>query len=538
MKKFFSIFAALLFAGGLFAATEMTCAEAREAALGGSTAEVTVTGYVTKVVAAWQEKYKNVSFWMADEKDGGEVFEAFRVVCEKEADAPDVGDKVKVTGTLTVFEKDGNKTPETAAGGSFEIIEKAGGDNPPVAPGDTLSCAEAVELAVGGSTDAVIVKGYVTEIAAEWSSQYKNISFWMADTKDGGQVFQAYRVNCESEENAPKVGDLVWVKGNLKQHYEISEIAQGGTFGIVGQGGEVNPPVGDDPTTCAEAAQAALSVSQNNELYNGGKEYTIEGYVTEIKTEYSEQYNNITFWMADEEDGGNVLQAYRCQPDSENDIPEVGDYVSVTGQLTKYNSTPEFAAGCVCTILSGGGGGEEELTYDYEPDATTLDIDYAYMEYQDYSEDYGVVWIVFGDEEDLETAPNWAVLEFITNEFNGAIPAGTYPINDTEEEGTFIASPGGDDESDYPSYIGVDAGDGYYNPFYLVSGTVTIAENGDITVKAASYYGSDITLRYTAGHQAIDNTVVRSDAVKTLKNGMLFIEKNNTRYNANGQIVK
>ena len=286
--------------------------------------------------------------------------------------------------------------------------------------------------------------------------------------------------------------------------------------------------------SCAEAREAALNGST--------EEVTVYGYVTEIVESWQSKYNNVSFWMADEEDGGKVFEAFRVVCNSEEEAPVVGDYVAVTGKLTTYtkndNVTPEIEAGGSFEILSGGGGGEEELTYDYEPDATTLDIDYAYMEYQDYSEDYGVVWIVFGDEEDLETAPNWAILEFVTNEFNGAIPAGTYPINDTEEEGTFIASPGGDDESDYPSYVGVDAGDGYYNPFYLVSGTVTIAENGDITVKAASYYGSDITLRYTAGHQAIDNTVVRSDAVKTLKNGMLFIEKNNTRYNANGQIVK
>ncbi|MBR6034936.1 MAG: hypothetical protein IKP39_02645 [Paludibacteraceae bacterium] len=114
-----------------------------------------------------------------------------------------------------------------------------------------------------------------------------------------------------------------------------------------GKKGEVLP----DPTNCAEAAAAALSVSENNELYNDGKEYTIEGFVTGIKTEWSEKYKNISFWMADAADGGEVLQAYRAACETAEDAPAVGDKVKVTGQLTKFNDTPEFAAGCTFEIL-------------------------------------------------------------------------------------------------------------------------------------------------------------------------------------------
>ena len=103
--------------------------------------------------------------------------------------------------------------------------------------------------------------------------------------------------------------------------------------------------------TCKQARDAALSVSANNELYNNGAVYSIRGYVTRIQTAYNEQYGNITFWMADTENGGSILEAYRCNvsPDA---VPEVGDYVEVTGSLTKYNSTPEFASGCTCQILA------------------------------------------------------------------------------------------------------------------------------------------------------------------------------------------
>ena len=106
-----------------------------------------------------------------------------------------------------------------------------------------------------------------------------------------------------------------------------------------------------DPTNCAEAAEAALSVSADNELYNDGKEYTIEGYVTAIETAYSSKFNNISFWIADEAEGGKVIEAFRAACAAAEDAPNVGDKVSVTGKLTKYGTTPEFAAGCTFTIL-------------------------------------------------------------------------------------------------------------------------------------------------------------------------------------------
>ena len=102
--------------------------------------------------------------------------------------------------------------------------------------------------------------------------------------------------------------------------------------------------------TCADAAQKGLSVSANEVPYQGGK-YVVRGYVTGIKTAYSAQNNNISFWMADAADGGQVLQAFRCVPEAADKLPVEGNYVEVIGQLTKYGTTPEIAAGCTCRIL-------------------------------------------------------------------------------------------------------------------------------------------------------------------------------------------
>lgn len=120
---------------------------------------------------------------------------------------------------------------------------------------------------------------------------------------------------------------------------------------------EINLSSGATPAstmTCAAAAEAALSVSANNELYNNGEIFAIRGFVTSIATAYNPSYGNISFWMADTQNGGNVLQAYRCGVDATS-IPNINDYVEVTGQLTKYNATPEFAAGSTCQIIYNSG---------------------------------------------------------------------------------------------------------------------------------------------------------------------------------------
>lgn len=630
----------------------ISCAEAVSAAQAGSTAQVTVRGYVTEIAYAW--KNGSMSFWMADSKDGGKVFEAYRCECA-EADAPVVGDLVEATGNLTMY----NTTAELAAGCTVVIIERGeGGGDTPAVGGDTLTCANARQLALDGNTDERVIKGYVTKIVAAWQERYKNVSFWMADTKDGGEVFEAFRVVCQTEAESPAEGDLVWVKGNLTKYEKdgnvTPETAQGGSFGILVKAGGSTPVV-TDPTNCAEAAAAALSVSENNELYNGGKEYTIQGFVTSIAFPWKE--GTMSFWMADTENGGNVLEAYKCAVENEADAVRVGDKVAVTGKLTKYNKTPEFAAGCTVEIIErapedpnppvvlgemtiaeflelknfkdtciltgvvanivmdkqdetqynkygnfdlveldneevqvyiyglltadgvaqqfnemgidegdtlvikavyseynnkpqvknavfvevykGEGGGEEgEYSYDYEPtEITTVTITADELNIQDYSADFGVVYISLNNTESGE----FAVLEFNKESFDG-LEVGTYPIDDTEEFGTFWASPGGDDEYDYGCYVGVpDPTDPeYYNPYYMISGTVQIGASGDIYVRATSYNGSTIIVTYVAQEQGIQNTTakVSTGAIKTMRNGMLLIEKNGKTFNAIGQIVK
>lgn len=105
-------------------------------------------------------------------------------------------------------------------------------------------------------------------------------------------------------------------------------------------------------TNCATASTAALAVSGNNVPFGDGSDYTVRGYVTEIAKVWDSTNKYISFWIADAKDGGKVIQAYHAACETEAEAPKVGDLVDVTGKLTRFNKTPEFAEGCTFKIVS------------------------------------------------------------------------------------------------------------------------------------------------------------------------------------------
>ena len=75
-----------------------------------STETYTITGYITEVVGSVSRNQQ--TFWMADEKEGGKVFEAYWANLPEGVTAFVKGSKVKITGKLMKYVKDGAVTPE------------------------------------------------------------------------------------------------------------------------------------------------------------------------------------------------------------------------------------------------------------------------------------------------------------------------------------------------------------------------------------------------------------------------------------------
>ena len=112
-----------------------------------------------------------------------------------------------------------------------------------------------------------------------------------------------------------------------------------------------NPNIQD--VTCSEASQIASGLSHNTPTT---ETYNVLGYVTETDGVVSKGQQN--FWMADTENGGKVFQSYWCN------VPEqikVGDYVSVKGNILRYNSTYEIKHGDVLLLERKSSEGIDDI---------------------------------------------------------------------------------------------------------------------------------------------------------------------------------
>ena len=147
------------------------------------------------------------------------------------------GEGLKVYYTLDGTDPTNASTEYTAA---FEVTETTtvkaiayNGENASEVATQTFSkaiqvtCAEAKEIALALNDKATtelfyVVKGYVTSTVSDWKSGKQ--SFWIADTKDGGNVFEAYY--CFISE-AAVVGNYVQLFGQLKRFGSTAEMSDG-----------------------------------------------------------------------------------------------------------------------------------------------------------------------------------------------------------------------------------------------------------------------------------------------------------------------
>lgn len=257
---------------------------------------------------------------------------------------------------------------------------------------------------------------------------------------------------------------------------------------------------------CAQAVDIAKTVSTNNGVAAGGK-YVIRGYVTELAgtaTDF-ETYGNYSVWMADTKDGGKVFEAYQVAPTDGKTIAAVGDYVEVIGDITKYNTTYETVGktGTIAVIAEP----VEPLTpatwYSQQPVKGTLegkDINYSIIyEITRNADKTLTVKMTLNDEA-------MAVVGMVPQLFI----AGAYAGNFNNGEFTTTAT-----------YNDGDVLDMYFYMAY--AGGATASEHFSYTVGSINDKPN-----------AINNATIESNIVKRIENGILVIEKDGVRYNAQG----
>lgn len=215
-------------------------------------------------------------------------------------------------------------------------------DDQPYIPqaGDTLTCAQAKEytltLASGTTTEfEVTVIGYVTDNLGGNVSKGQQ-SFWLDDVKDSGEkTFQGYWCNIPDKTTAVPVGAKLAITGKLTNYGGTTAEMKNGNITYIE--GEPTPeerelnilPVPDDAITVAEALAIGNALDSISE-----ESYTVVGYIA--KVQYQTTNDSATWYMADEKVDGSGhydFEAYKCAIDN---LILVGDFVFVTGQITKY----------------------------------------------------------------------------------------------------------------------------------------------------------------------------------------------------------
>lgn len=381
---------------------KITCAEAAELckALTDNASSVeayTITGYITDVFTNINDNQQ--TFWMADTKDGGKVIQAFYANLPEGVEKFAAGSKVTITGRLFKYVKADGTVILEVKNPKVVIMEQGGGEAGVEAT--KITCAKAVELCNAlddnaFSAETYAVTGYITDVFGEPSKNQQ--TFWIADTKDGGKVFNAFYANLPEGVEKFVVGSKVTITGKLLKYVKgdgtvTPEMKNAEvTIHEVG-GGTVTPdqpvegtPAGtgveSDPYNVAGALAYIQTLSADDKPE--ALVYT-KGVISEVVR--LGDTGSIRFKMQDK-NVNNSLLVYFCN--NLGDVPfkaltdlKAGDEVIVCGKVVNYmGNTPEYAPGAYLVSLNGKtegeGGGNTPGGEEKPGEVTEFSIDLAY----------------------------------------------------------------------------------------------------------------------------------------------------------------
>lgn len=275
-----------------------------------------------------------------------------------------------LAGAMFMVACDDTPAPYNPGGGE-------GGKDTTVVTEKKITCAEAAELCgklTDGSQSAetYVITGYITDVFANISNNQQ--SFWMADTKDGGKVIQAFWANLPEGVEKFVVGSKVTITGKLLKYVKADgtvtpEIKNADvTIHEVGGGDETpdqpieGTPAGtgveNDPYNVAGALAYIQTLSAEDKpealVYTKG----VISEVVKLGTSGS-----IQFKMQDKNVNNSLLVFY-CNnlgnvPFSALTDLKAGDEVVVCGKVVNYKgNTPEYAPGAYLVSLNGKTEGE------------------------------------------------------------------------------------------------------------------------------------------------------------------------------------
>lgn len=202
-----------------------------------------------------------------------------------------------------------------------------------------MTCAEAAAAAAllesgQTGTDSVAVTGYVTNTDGKISNSKDGIpqqTFWMDDEKGSKKTFEGYWCNMPAGETALNVGDKVVIKGFLMRYNSIYEMKNGDVTILE----RAIVKVDTIKATVCEAVEECEALADGD---NTQDVFIVEAVVTSV-LEQNDNYNTQKFNVTCE-DNGKDLQAYNVT--MKDGYAAISDKVRLTGKLKKYGSTLEL----------------------------------------------------------------------------------------------------------------------------------------------------------------------------------------------------
>lgn len=513
MKKFFSFFAAVLFAGSMMAAETVVYTLSYANAPGGgnsyaATYDITVDDVNWKVPGNTE---------MNPVRIGGKG-DAVRVLYSKTALADNITKVIIKHGTATLTvnsvtlkvyatEEDaasGENPISTVDGGTFKASSTMTFARPEAADWTGRFYRIEYNVSAAGTKNK-----YVEFVKADFYKHVADIEATGITLNKTDLALEQYREEALIPTLAPEGATtaVTWESSDptvaVVTEAGLVKAIKVGTATITAKAGEsVSTTCAvtvSEPTvlTCTDAAAKAATLEHNNDLYEGGQ-YVVEGYA--ISTNTTTGY----IWIADDKDAERgTFEVYK--PTNTSDIADVvaGDKIRAIGYITKYNTTYEFAAGCVFEVVT-------------EPQPQECDWDNI---------DF------LGDGSPEQT---------FGNQFK-ICKAGEQPSVVNIQKPGFAAETGIYVTFQSAVFGEISLADGQY----VIDGAGMVlylsAFTQEYTEVTVNWNGNDIVFTVynaKASATAINNTADEIKAFKTVENGKLVIIKNGVRYDATGAVIR
>ena len=276
--------------------------------------EVRLTGTVVAIPTVYSEQYGNITVNIQVGAMADNIIQCYRLSGDgcaalKEGDVITVQGKIKNYKGTIEFEK-----PTLVGFGTI--------------PDQSATLDAAFALADGEAMKGVqVLVGTIVAIPTVYSEQYGNITVNIQPLGDE-RVVQCYRLSGGAE---LKEGDVITVIGNIKNYKGTIEFDKNCRY------------VDGELYASVKTLMKAYDLDEGKAL-EGARQVT--GTIVAIPSAYSEQYGNITVNIQVGGLDDYIIQCYRLTGGADL---QVGDTITVSGNIKDYKGTKEFDKGCTYT---------------------------------------------------------------------------------------------------------------------------------------------------------------------------------------------